>query len=491
MADGDDDLRRIRRTVHQQMGGVDRVRALRIRGRRTARDFVSDFFDEASFEELGTFAGMRTGQPPTAADDGRVTGHALLDGRPVGVIVDDVTVKRASSTAINARKASRVVALARRGGFPVVFLGEAGGARLPEVLRGEVFAAEPIYPWMFDPERPPVVAAVVGDSYGGSSFVAATADVTVMTRGSVLAITSPRVIEMATGERVSPEALGGADVMAARTDIVDVVVADDRELDRVLRQAVGFFGRPRLEPDEVERPEVELRPLVPADPSCAYDVVPVVEAVVDVGSFLELGGARGRSLVTGLARVDGATIGVVASQPLHEAGAMSPAACEKATRLSRLCDRFGFPVLSLVDTPGFRIGVEVEHSGMLRRAMELMGANTASRSPVVTVVLRKAFGLAFFAMFSPDHGGDVVMAWPDARIGFMEPTTAAHVLHGDEGGSPATRRERLAERAEALGGSVAARDVGAAMGVDEIVDEDHNVTPCGGPSGRCGAAPPS
>jgi len=473
LADDPDDLRTIRRAIHQQMGGMEKVRALRVAGRRTARDFVASFFDDGSFREIGTFAGMHAGRPPTAADDGRVTGHATLDGRPVGVVVDDVTVKRASSTALNARKASRVVALARRGGFPVVLLGEAGGARLPEMLRGEVFAAEPIYPWLFDPDRPPLVAAIVGESYGGSSFVAAMADLSVMTRGSILAITSPRVVEMATGERVSPEALGGAEVMARETDLVDVVVDDDRELDAVLRRAVGLLGRHPAE--RVERPEVVLRDLVPSDPSATYDVVPVVEALVDVGSFLELGAERGRSLVTGLARIEGEVVGVVASQPLHEAGALSPDACAKATRLTRLCDRFGFPIVSLVDTPGFQVGLQVEHSGMLRRAMDLMGANTRARVPAVTVVLRKAFGLAFFAMFSPDHGGDVVMAWPDARIGFMDPTTAASVLYGDEGGDPATRRRRLAERAEALGASVTARDVAAAMGIDEIVDEDDTV----------------
>ena len=132
---------------------------------------------------------------------------------------------------------------------------------------------------------------------------------------------------------------------------------------------------------------------------------------------------------------------------------MSPAACEKAARLTRLCDRFGFPIVSLVDTPGFQIGVQVEHAGMLRRAMELVAVNTAARVPVVTVILRKAFGLAFFAMFSPDHGGDVVLAWPNAQIGFMDPVTAANVLYGNDARRPTTaeRREQLADRAKELG----------------------------------------
>ena len=475
MADDRDAFETMRDTVREQMGGAEKVRALRDSGRRTARDFITAFVDDGSFVELGTFAAMHSGVPATAAGDGRVTGHATLAGAPIGVIVDDVTVKRASSTALNARKADRVVQLAQRRGMPVLVVGEAGGARLPDTLKGDVFASEPIYPWLFDADRPPLVTAIVGESYGGSSFIAAMADISVMTKGSVLALTSPRVVSMATGEQVAAETLGGADVVAASTDLVDVVVEGDRELDAVLRRALGFFTHPRLDGDT--RPDADLRAVVPPEPSKVYDVRGVVDAVVDVNSFLELGAARGKAVVTGLGRVDGRVVGIVASQPRHEAGALSPVACEKAARLTRLCDRFGFPIVSLVDTPGFQIGVHVEHEGMLRRAMELIATNTNARVPVVTVILRKAFGLAFFAMFSPDHGGDVVLAWPDARIGFMDPVTAANVLYGAElADVPAVeRRAQLAEQAEALGASSSARDVAAAMGIDEIIHERETV----------------
>jgi acetyl-CoA carboxylase carboxyltransferase component len=475
MTDRSDDFEATREAARREMGGPEKVSALEASGRRTARAFIDEFFDAGSFVELGTLAGMHADAPPTAAGDGRVTGHATLDGAPVGVIVDDVTVKRASSTALNARKADRVVHLAKRAGMPVLVVGEAGGARLPETLRGDVFASEPIYPWLFDADRPPLVTAIVGDSYGGSSFIAAMADVCVMTRGSVLAITSPRVVGMATGQEVTPEELGGADVLATNTDLVDIVVENDAELDGVLRTVLACFTQPRL---AGERPvPIDLRTAVPAEHSKVYDVRVVIDAIVDVDSFRELGAPRGKSIVTGLARVDGRVVGVVASQPRHEAGALSPAACEKAARLTRLCDRFGFPIVSLVDTPGFQVGVHVEHTGMLRRAMELIAVNTRVRVPVVTVVLRKAFGLAFFAMFSPDHGGDVVLAWPRAQIGFMAPVAAANVLYGDElaDASPAAQRAHLAERAEELGASASALDVAAAMGVDEIVTEAETV----------------
>jgi acetyl-CoA carboxylase carboxyltransferase component len=471
-----EDLVATRRQIRQVMGGAEKIDALHATGRRTARDFIADFVDSDSFVELGTFAGMREGMPTTVAGDGRITGQAKLDGCPVGVIVDDVTVKRASSTALNARKAERVVGLAgRRAGMPVLYVGEAGGARLPETLRGEVFASEPVYPWLFDEDRPPLVTAIVGESYGGSSFVATMSDITVMLEGAVIALTSPRVINMATGASVSAEELGGAKVVASRTDLVDIVASDTNELDDVLRRALGFFTRPVV--DGAARPKGEIRELVPVEESKPYDVHGVIDAILDVDSFLELGALRGRSIVTGLGRIDGRVVGIVASQPLREAGAMSPEACSKAERLTKLCDRFGFPMVSLVDTPGFQVGVKVEHGGMMRRAMDLVKTNTAARCPVVTLVLRKAFGLSFFAMFSPDHGGDVVLAWPGAQIGFMAPSTAASVLYGDELAElPAQeQKRRLTERAEALGASASALDVAAAMGIDEIVDERDTV----------------
>ena len=203
-------------------------------------------------------------------------------------------------------------------------------------------------------------------------------------------------------------------------------------------------------------------------------MLPVIEALMDEGSFVELGHARGPSMVTGLGRIDGHVVGVVASQPEVDSGALSPESCEKASRLMRLCGRFSYPVIYLVDTPGFQIGVAAEHSGMLQRAMDLIAVNTASRSPVMTVILRKAYGLAFFAMGSPAHGGDLVVAWPDAKIGFMGPAVAANVLYGDEmdGLTGDLRRARLAERAASLGAASSAIDVAAAMGIDEIIEPE-------------------
>ena len=420
----------MRAQVRQMIGGAAKVRARRLSGGRTARDHIASLCDEGSFAEIGTFAGMRAEDPTTTAGDGRICGHGRVAGRPIALIADDVTVKRASSTSLNARKTERLVHQARLAGEPIIYFGEAGGARLPDVLSGDVFASEPIYPWLFGPQRPPLISAIVGQSYGGSSFIAARSDIVVMLEGSVMALTSPRVLAIATGESIDDEALGGAQTAARKTGLVDLVAKDLDELNGLLRTIIELISGPTT---SIRTPRAQdVRDLVPERESQTYDMGPVIQMVVDPGSFLELGHLRGPSLLTGIGRIEGRTVGVVASQPLYEAGALSPEACEKAIRLMRTCERFGFPVVYLVDTPGFAVGSRVEHNGMLQRAMDLIGTNTASSCPVVTVIVRKAFGLAFFAMCSPAHGGDMVAAWPGAEIGFMAPEVAANVLYADE-----------------------------------------------------------
>jgi acetyl-CoA carboxylase carboxyltransferase component len=475
MVNNSSDFSSIRTQVRQMMGGAAKVRSLRLSGKRTARDHIAALCDEDSFAEIGTFAGMPVGAPSTIAGDGRICGHGRVAGRPVALIADDVTVKRASSTSLNARKTERLVHQARLAGEPIIYFGEAGGARLPEVMSGDVFASEPIYPWLFDPERPPIVSAVVGQSYGGSSFIAARSDIVVMLEGSVMALTSPRVLAIATGASISDEALGGAQIVARKTGFVDLVAKDLDELDDLLRKLIELISGPTA---SIPTSDVQdLRELVPEREAQTYDMGPIVEAIVDRGSFLELGRLRGPSVLTGIGRVEGRTVGVVASQPLNESGALSPESCEKVIRLMHTCERFGFPVIYLVDTPGFQVGPEVEHNGMLQRAMDLIGANTTSSCPVITVILRKAFGLAFFAMCSPAHGGDMVVAWPGAKIGFMAPEVAANVLYADEMNElqGKARMVRLSEHAAALRAEASAMDVAAAMGIDEIIDP--NETP--------------
>jgi len=475
--------RRRRSRIVEDMGGADRIAQLHAQGKRTAREHLAALCDPGSFEELGTFAvSERPDDRASTPGDGKIAGAALIDGRPVGLVVDDVTVKRATSSLVGARKIRRVYDQALRGGHPFVYIGETGGARIPDTLSAEGYASEPVFPWLAGRRRQiPVATAVVGDSFGGSSFIAGMSDFVVMTRRATLAVTSPRVVEVATGEVVTMEDLGGADVHERTTGQVSLVVDDDQQACDAIRRFLSYLppnawsAPPRAGAgDGAARPAPDpgLAALVPRRRTQAYDMRTVVERIVDAGTWMELRPRFGRSLLTGLARIHGHAVGVIASQPAYEAGTLGPDACDKAVQLLCTCDAFNLPVVFLQDTPGFLVGRRAEHGRVLHKAMLLIEALTLAGVPRLTVVVRKAFGLAYFALGGSGQGSDLLVAWPGAEIGFMDPVAGANALHGGELaalGEP-ERARRLGELADGLRTATDPYQVAGAMQLDEIID---------------------
>jgi acetyl-CoA carboxylase carboxyltransferase component len=473
-------FRRERDRIRTEMGGKAKVDRLRAAGRRTAREHIDALVDAGTFREIGTFARSERPEDHDATPgDGKVCGHAGIDGRPVTVAVDDVTVKRATSSLVGARKLQRVYEQAVRGGNPFVYIGETGGARLPDTLGAVGYSSEPVFPWLARRRREvPVATAIVGESFGGSSFVAGLSDFVVQVRGSTLAITSPRVIEVATGEKVANEALGGASVHETRTGQIDLAVDTDDDACAAIRQFLSYLPSragapaPRTQVSAPVRADPEIAALVPARRSQTYDVRVVLARLVDDGELLELKPHFGAGLVTTLGRIDGWPVGIIASQPATLVGSLTPDACSKATRLLCLCDAFGLPVVFVQDTPGFLVGTAVEHDRLLARAMLFLEALCLARVPRLTVVLRKAFGLAFFSMGGPRMGSDLLVAWPGAEIGFMDPVVGASVLHGDElarleGDERRAELDRLAAQYSADTDPLA---IAAAMNIDEVIE---------------------
>jgi methylmalonyl-CoA decarboxylase subunit alpha len=472
-------FRRERDRIRTEMGGKAKVDRLRSAGRRTARDHIDALVDAGSFHEVGTFARSERPEDHAATpSDGKICGHATIDGRPVTVAIDDVTVKRATSSLVGARKLQRVYEQAVRGGNPFVYFGETGGARLPDTLGAVGYSSEPVFPWLARRRREvPVATAIVGESFGGSSFVAGLSDFVVQVRGSTLAITSPRVIEVATGEKVTNEALGGAAVHETRTGQIDLAVDSDDAACDAIRQFLSYLPSragaplPRSESRAPVRADPEIAALVPERRSQTYDVRDVLARLVD-DEILELKPRFGAGLVTALGRIDGWPVGIIASQPASLVGSLTPDACSKATRLLCLCDAFGLPVVFVQDTPGFLVGTAVEHDRLLARAMLFLEALCLARVPRITVVLRKAFGLAFFSMGGPHMGSDLLVAWPGAEIGFMDPVVGASVLHGDELGAleGEARRAELNRLAAQYAADTDPLAIAAAMNIDEVIE---------------------
>ncbi len=474
------DMHARRDKIRTELGGTAKVERIHAEGRRTIREHLDGFLDPGSFDEVGTFS--RSANPADAArspGDGKIGGHGLIDGRPVTVYGDDVTVLRGSSSLVGSRKIARLTEQALHAGNPIVHFGQTGGARIPDTLGTEGFVeVGPKRTGKPRARRVPMATIIVGESFGGSSFASAHSDFTVQVRGTCLAVTSPRVFEVATGEVMTFEELGGVDVHARLTGQIDQFADTDDEAYEIVRQWLSYLPSnawtppPRVGGGEPIAPDPELYRLVPENRRRGYDMRKVLARLVDGGTFLELRPLMGRSLLCAFARIDGHAVGIIASQPMQQAGVLGPDACDKAAKLIMLCDAYNLPLVFLQDVPGFLVGKQVEHGRLLHKAIMFQQALHLTEVPILTVVLRKAFGLAYFSLAGNDQGTDLLLAWPGAEIGFMDPDVGASVLYGTAL-QHLEKEERVAElkrRADALRDATDPYGGAGTMKIDEIID---------------------
>lgn len=463
------------------MGGLDKVQSIRDVGDRTIRDHIDAFCDGGSFREVGTFSrSMRLADRATTPGDGKIGGHGRVDGRPVAVFGDDITVKRGSSSVVGGRKEQRLYERAMAMGVPIVHFGQTGGGRIPDLIGSEgISEAGEVFVMARRRHEVPMATAILGQSFGGSSFLSALSDFVVMTRGSTLAVTSPKVFEIATGEVISFEEVGGVDVHARITGQIDLGVDSDDEAYAAIRRWLSYLPTnvhqppPRAEPIGALDPDPDLGELVPTRRTRGYDMRRVVARICDEDSVFELQPLFARNVSTGLARIDGWAVGFIANNPMFNAGTLDPEACQKIVRLVTVCDSFNIPIIWLVDVPGFMVGKRVEHDRMLHWGMRMMQALQLASTPTLTVCIRKAFGLAWQAMNGAGMPNKGLYSWPGAEIGFMDPEVGVNVAYGsklDEIGDPDQREtERLKLVAE-VGEATSPYEAAGTMKIDEIID---------------------
>jgi acetyl-CoA carboxylase carboxyltransferase component len=419
----DDHDRRTER-IRIAMGGTEKVARVHARGANTIRDRIAALVDPGSFEEVGTFAfSKRIDDREETPGDGKVGGFATVDGRPVVLYGDDVTVRQGSSAVVGMRKTRRLDTLAHRAGCPVIDIGETGGGRIPDILGAAGITGVGTSPDKATRARDvPTVAVIVGRSFGGSSVQSARSDFTVQVRGSCLAITSPRVFEVAIGERISFEELGGVDVHAEVTGQIDLAVDTEQEAWSAVRQWLSYLPSNAWEPAPVAAAAEPSAPLDRAGASAWIasadrSIRRVLEGVVDAGSAFELRPRIGRGTVTALARIGGRPVGVLATDPAVGDGAIDADGCEKAVRLLTLCDAFDLPVVSLVDSAGFAPDDTGRNERILPRAVRLRQALALATCPRVLVVVGRAAGLAFASAHRAGWGHHGTFAWPTATLG--------------------------------------------------------------------------
>jgi acetyl-CoA carboxylase carboxyltransferase component len=462
-----------RRSRARAMGGEDKLAKRRTEGLLNARERIERLLDPGTFRETGQFGvsyipEMRASTP----GDGKVTGFGKVDGRRVGVVGYDFTVKGSSSSYTNNRKMAHVKDTGGKRGFPVVFLGESTGVRMPDIM-GEGMGMNFEGPRFLRTREAPWVAAVLGNAFGSAAWHACCSDFCVMRKGAVMAVASPGVVSMSLGREVSPEELGGWQVLAEHSGFADLVVDTDEQAIAAVRRFLGYLPTNNRQPPPVASvPEGSdeamktILDLIPESAAQVYDVRKVIKAIADHDSFFEIKERYGRSIATGLARIDGRPVGFIANNPQFKGGAMDADACTKATDFIVLCDSYNVPLVFLQDQPGFLIGPEAEKRGVIGKVINWMNALLQVTVPRISIILRKSYGRGFINMGGAGIA-DEIAAWWTAEVSFMNPRTAVMVVHGiKEEDDPKRFGDLLKEMAR----NGSAYDMGAVFGVKEVLD---------------------
>jgi acetyl-CoA carboxylase carboxyltransferase component len=451
---------------HQIAADVPSVEPEALRPGDGARARIDALVDAGSFLELGADRHHRAGSfgldRRRPAGDGVVTGTGSVATRPAYVYAQDRGVLGGSLGEAHADKIARTVDAARRGGAPVVGINDSGGARIQEGVAaldgyGQVFRAN-----VRASGRVPQIALILGPCAGGAVYSPALMDLVIMRRDAYMFLTGPRVVKAVTYEEVDALGLGGPDVHVARSGCAHFVVDDDAGAFELVRDLLSYLPascdvRPPTATPAVPE-DVDLAAVVPEDGRQPYDVRDVIHGIVDGGRFLEVQAAWARNIVIGFARIDGATVGVVANQADWLAGCLDLSASEKGARFVRFCDAFGIPLVVLADVPGFLPGTAQESGGVIRKGAKLLHAFASATVPRVTVVLRKAFGGAYIVMNSRSLGADAVLAWPTTELAVMGAEGAVDVIFRRQiAADPSVRDELIAEyRRDAMAVDLAA-----------------------------------
>ena len=429
------------------------------KGKMTARERIDMLLDHGSFVELDEFVRHRTHafgmEKKRPYGDSVVTGTGTIHGRQVCVYSQDFTIFGGSLGEVAGEKIIKVMDLALKTGVPIIGILDSGGARIQEGVvalgkYGEIFRRNTASSGVI-----PQISIICGPAAGGAVYSPALTDFVIMVdKTSQMFVTGPDVIKTVTGEDVGMEELGGALTHNTVSGVSHYLASDEPDALDYARTLLSFLPDNNLAELPVFDTEAELEvtdadhklnSIIPDSPNQPYDVKTVIESLVDHGDFLETQPLFAPNIVVGFARIEGRSVGIVANQPLAMAGTLNIEAGEKSARFVRFCDAFSIPILTLVDVPGFLPGTDQEWTGVIRRGAKLLYAYAEATVPLVTVILRKAYGGAYIVMGSKQLGADINLAWPTAEIAVMGGQGAVQILYRSE-----------IKKAEAAGEDVAA-----------------------------------
>ncbi|TFV87797.1 acyl-CoA carboxylase subunit beta [Blastococcus sp. CT_GayMR16] len=473
--------RRVQEATHA--GSERAIEKQHAAGKMTARERIEALLDPGSFTEFDEFArhrstnfGMGDRRP---FGDGVVTGYGTVDGRPVAIFSQDVTVFGGSLGEVYGEKIVKILDFAVKNGCPMIGINEGGGARIQEGvvslgLYGEIFQRNVHASGVI-----PQISLVMGPAAGGHVYSPALTDFIVMVdKTSQMFITGPDVVKTVTGEEVTLEELGGARTHNTKSGVAHYLAENEDDALDYVKALLSYLPSNNLDPlpaldvapvdvvlpDALTEEDLELDTFIPDSANTPYDMHTVIEHVVDDGEFLEVQPLFAPNILIGFGRVEGRPVGIVANQPTQFAGTLDIDASEKAARFVRTCDAFNIPVLTFVDVPGFLPGTSQEWDGIIRRGAKLIYAYAEATVPLVTIITRKAYGGAYDVMGSKHLGADVNLAWPSAQIAVVGAQGAVGILYRKElaaADDPDARRaELIAEYEDTLANPYIAADRG-------------------------------
>ena len=424
-----------RRATARAMGSAKRLAAWAEAGILNARQRIDYLADQSSFTEYGLLAvSEREQDKHRTPGDGVIDGYAHVDGRPVIIHAADFSAMGASSANIASRKRQHSIANANKNGIPFINLNECSGARMPDIMgaQGIHKAAEKGALWRH--RKVPWAAAVLGQSFGGGTWLSVMSDFVVMRKGAIMAVSSTNVTSVAIAEDEDPEDLGGWRMQTEVSGQVDMAVDTDEEALDAIQRFLSYLPSNSAEapprravPSGSGDDSEKLLDLVPESRSKVYDVRKVIRLIVDKDSYFPIKERFAKVVSTGLARIDGRSVGLIATNPMFKGGAMDGDACDKIIGFLVLCDSFNIPVIHLVDTPGFLVGVAGERQKLPGKIMNYIQAMAMTTVPLLTVIMRKSYGQAHLNIGAVH--ADEMCAWYTGDISFVDPKISVSVVH--------------------------------------------------------------
>jgi len=429
-----------------EQGSSEKVKKQHDKGRLMARERIDRLLDPESFFEFGILASSdRPGMEDRTPADGLITGFGTIHGREIGIIANDFTVLASSNARVYSKKAKYIREQVVEKGLPLVWLGESGGGRLPDLqgargivsLTGEGGSERWVFSQYSHFRETPWMMAIMGPSNGVPMWQSCLSDFVVQVKGSTLSVSGARALQKSIAATYTDEEMGNWKIHAERTGITDRVAEDEEDCFRIIKKFLSYMPSNNMDlpptstvPEDSGKTMAGIMDILPENRKKAYDMYKIIQAIVDRGTLFDLKPLFGKTIITTLVRINGWVVGIVANQPLVNGGAMDTNALEKMTGFLSLCDSYNIPLLFLHDSPGFLVGKDAEIQKVGAKVTNAMDALSQVTVPKISIIIRKSYGQGMFSLCGPSAGPDFVVAWPTAEISFLDPVVAADVAFG-------------------------------------------------------------